>query len=159
MVRQGEFREDLYFRLNVVEIKLPPLRERPEDVPLLIDHFIRRFGAANRRHIEGIEDDALALLVRYPFPGNIRELENIIERAFVVRPRKLIDVRSLPDYVRHHRPQGEPGRGTGALLENTEARLIARTLKRHRGNRTRAAEELGIHRVTLFRKMKKYGLD
>ena len=159
MVRQGEFREDLYFRLNVVEIKLPPLRERPEDIPLLVDHFIQRFGTANRRHIEGIEDDALALLAHYPFPGNIRELENIIERAFVVCQRKLIDVRSLPDYVYQHRPEGELGGETGALLKNTEANLIARTLDKHRGNRTRAAEELGIHRVTLFRKIKKYGLN
>ena len=159
MVRQAEFREDLYFRLNVVEIKLPPLRERSEDIPLLAQHFVRRFRTAGRRHIEGIEDDTLALLARYPFPGNIRELENIIERAFVICQRSLIDVRSLPDYVRQYRPDGKPGGGAGALLETTETKLIARTLKKHRGNRTRAAEELGIHRVTLFRKMKKYGLS
>ena len=159
MVRQGEFREDLYFRLNVVEIELPPLRERSEDIPPLVQHFVRRFRTAGRRRIEGIEDDALALLVHYPFPGNVRELENVIERAFVVCQRSLIDVRSLPDYVQQHRPVGRPGGETGALLKNTEARLITRTLKKHRGNRTRAAEELGIHRVTLFRKMKKYGLS
>jgi PAS domain S-box-containing protein len=159
MVRQAEFREDLFFRLNVVEIKLPPLRERSEDIPLLAQHFVRRFRTAGRRHIEGIEDDALALLARYPFPGNIRELENIIERAFVICQRSLIDVRSLPDYVRQYRPEGELGVRAGALLETSEAKLIARTLKKHRGNRTRAAEELGIHRVTLFRKIKKYGLS
>ena len=159
MVQQGEFREDLYFRLNVVEVKLPPLRERSEDIPLLAHHFVRRFRTAGRRHIEGIEDDALALLVRYPFPGNIRELENIIERAFVVCQGNFIDVRSLPDSVRQHQPEGKPGTGRGALLQTSEARLIARTLKKHRGNRTRAAEELGIHRVTLFRKMKKYMLS
>ncbi|MBW1685781.1 MAG: sigma 54-interacting transcriptional regulator [Deltaproteobacteria bacterium] len=159
MIRQGEFREDLYFRLNVVEIRLPPLRERSEDIPLLVEHFVRRFRTAKRRHIEGIEDDALALLVRYPFPGNIRELENIIERAFVVCQRNLIDVRSLPDYVQERRPGDRLGKGAGALLKNAEAKLIVRTLKKHRGNRTRAAEELGIHRVTLFRKLKKYGLN
>jgi transcriptional regulator with PAS, ATPase and Fis domain len=159
MVRQAEFREDLYFRLNVVEIKLPPLRERSEDISLLAQHFVRRFRTAGRRHIEGIEDDALALLARYPFPGNIRELENIIERAFVICQRSLIDVRSLPDYVRQYRPEGKLGVGAGALLETSEAKLIARTLKKHRGNRTRAAEDLGIHRVTLFRKIKKYGLS
>ncbi|MDB4433495.1 sigma 54-interacting transcriptional regulator, partial [bacterium] len=159
MIRRGEFREDLYFRLNVVEIKLPPLRERSEDIPLLVQNFVRRFRTAKRRHIEGIEDNALALLVQYPFPGNIRELENIIERAFVVCQRNLIDVRSLPDYVQQHRPGGRLGEGAGALLKNTEAKLIVRTLKKHRGNRTRAAAELGIHRVTLFRKMKKYGLN
>jgi PAS domain S-box-containing protein len=158
MVRQGEFREDLYFRLNIVEIELPPLRERSEDIPLLTQHFIRRFRTAGRRPIEGIEDDALALLARYPFPGNVRELENVIERAFVVCQRNLIDVRSLPDYVQHHRPEGRAGGGTGDVLKNSEAKLIARTLKKHRGNRTRAAEELGIHRVTLFRKMKRYGM-
>ena len=159
MVRGGEFREDLYFRLNVVEVKLPPLRERSEDIPLLAHHFVQRFRTAGRRHIEGIENDALALLVQYPFPGNIRELENIIERAFVVCQENFIDVRSLPDYVRQHRPEGKLSGGAGALLETTEAKLIARTLKKHRGNRTRAAEELGIHRVTLFRKLKKYGLN
>jgi PAS domain S-box-containing protein len=159
MIQQGEFREDLYFRLNVVEIKLPPLRERSEDIPLLVEHFIRRFRTAKRRHIEGIEDDALALLVHYPFPGNIRELENVIERAFVVCQRNLIDARSLPDYVQQHRSVSELGKGAGALLKNAEAKLIVRTLKKHRGNRTRAAEELGIHRVTLFRKLRKYGLS
>ena len=158
MVRQGEFREDLYFRLNVVEIELPPLRERPEDIPLLTQHFIRRFRTAGRRPIEGIEDDALALLAHYPFPGNIRELENIIERAFVICQKSLIDARSLPDYVQQHRPEGRRGGGTGDVLKNTEAKLISRTLKKHGGNRTRAAEELGIHRVTLFRKMKRYGM-
>jgi transcriptional regulator with PAS, ATPase and Fis domain len=159
MVERGEFRQDLFFRLNVVEIKLPPLRERSEDIPLLAHHFVRRFRTAGRRHIEGIEDDALALLVSYPFPGNIRELENIIERAFVVCRANLIDVRSLPESVQQHRPEGAAGEGSGALLETSEAKLIARTLRKHRGNRTRAAEELGIHRVTLFRKMKKYGLS
>lgn len=159
MIGQGEFREDLYFRLNVVEIMLPPLRERSEDIPPLVEHFIRRFRTAKRRHIEGIEDDALALLVRYPFPGNIRELENVIERAFVVCQKNLIDVRSLPDYVRQHPPEGKLGKGAGDLLKNAEAKLIVRTLKKHRGNRTRAAEELGIHRVTLFRKLRKYGLS
>ena len=159
MVQQGEFREDLYFRLNVVEIKLPPLRERSEDIPLLVDHFVRRFRTATRRHIEGIDDDALALLARYPFPGNVRELENVIERAFVVCQRNLIDVGSLPDHVQEHRTEGRLGGGTGALLKSSEAKLIARTLQKHRGNRTRAAQELGIHRVTLFRKMKKYGLN
>jgi transcriptional regulator with PAS, ATPase and Fis domain len=159
MIRQGEFREDLYFRLNVVEVRLPPLRERSEDIPLLVEHFIRRFRTAKRRHIDGIEDDALALLVHYPFPGNIRELENVIERAFVICQRNLIDVRSLPDHVQQHRPGGELGKGAGDLLKSAEAKLILRTLKKHRGNRTRAAEELGIHRVTLFRKLRKYGLN
>jgi transcriptional regulator with PAS, ATPase and Fis domain len=159
MVQKGEFREDLYFRLNIVEIELPPLRERSEDITLLTQHFIRRFRTAGRRPIEGIEDDALALLAHYPFPGNVRELENIIERAFVVCQRSLIDVRSLPDYVQQHRPEGGVGGGGGDVLKNSEAKLIARTLKKHRGNRTRAAEELGIHRVTLFRKMKRYGLS
>jgi PAS domain S-box-containing protein len=159
MVQRGDFREDLYFRLNVVEIKLPPLRERSEDIPLLVHHFVRRFRAATRRHIEGIDDEAMALLAQYPFPGNIRELENIIERAFVVCQRNLIDVHSLPDHVLHHRPESERAGDGGALLERTEAKLISRVLKKHRGNRTRAAEELGIHRVTLFRKMKQYGLN
>jgi transcriptional regulator with PAS, ATPase and Fis domain len=145
--------------LNVVAIELPPLRERSEDIPLQTQHFIRRFRTAGRRPIEGNEDDALALLAHYPFPGNVRELENIIERAFVVCQRNLIDVRSLPDYVQQHRSGDNAGGGTGDVLKNTEAKLIATTLKKHGGNRTRAAEELGIHRVTLFRKLKKYGLS
>jgi PAS domain S-box-containing protein len=158
MVREGTFREDLYFRLNVVEIKLPPLRERSEDIPLLVHHFVDHFRAATGRRIEGIDEDAMAVLGRYPFPGNVRELENVIERAFVVCQRNLIDVGSLPDSVRQHRDRGLVSTRGGALLKSTEAKLIGRTLRKHRGNRTRAAEELGIHRVTLFRKMKKYGL-
>ena len=159
MVREGSFREDLYFRLNVMEIHLPPLRHRAEDIPLLVEHFIDRFQVETGRPIVGIDEDALALIVRYPFPGNIRELENIIERSFILCTGEKIVVDCLPNYMievqEDHPSASGPPLGS---LKMTERDLLLETLERHNGNRTRAAEELGIHRVTLVRKLKKLGL-
>jgi PAS domain S-box-containing protein len=159
MVAAEEFREDLYYRLNVLQITLPPLRERAEDIPLLVRHFIGRFRLETGRPISGITDDALAALARYAFPGNVRELENVIERAFVLCQGEQISLADLPETVvrsadAHVRTFGEQGG-----LEHAEAQAVREALSHHNGNRTHAAAELGIHRSTLIRKIKRYGLS
>jgi PAS domain S-box-containing protein len=159
MVANEEFREDLYYRLNVLQITLPPLRDRAEDIPLLVRHFIGRFRLETGRAIAGITDDALAALARYPFPGNVRELENIIERAFVLCSSEKICLADLPENVVRttDTPVLLPGQRGG--LEEAGALAIREALSRHDGNRTRAAADLGIHRSTLIRKLKRYGLS
>ena len=157
MVREGSFRDDLYFRLNVMEIHLPPLRKRAEDIPLLVQHFIKHFQSTSSREIKGITERALAMLVRYPFPGNIRELENIIERAFILCTSDQIIIDNLPDYIRESQEDHPSVTGPQrAKLQHAERDTIIKTLEKHGGNRTHAAKELGIHRVTLVRKLKKY---
>jgi PAS domain S-box-containing protein len=158
-VNSGRFRQDLYFRLNVVRIALPPLRSRTSDIPLLVEHFIARFNALQGRRIGHISDRAMAQLMAYHFPGNVRELENSIEHAFVVCADSTIKLEDLPPYIRE---------GTTATtrvdvvnlgpLENAEAAAIRDALARHDGNRTRAAEDLGVSRNTLWRKMKRHGI-
>ena len=159
MVANEEFREDLYYRLNVLQIALPPLRDRSEDIPLLVRHFIGRFRLETGRPITGITDDALAVLARYGFPGNVRELENIIERAFVLCPGEQICLVDLPENVIRATDSEVllPGRRGG--LEAAGAQAIREALAHHDGNRTHAAAELGIHRSTLIRKLKRYGLS
>ena len=156
MVKQGVFRRDLYYRIKVVSIQLPPLRERREDIPLLVDHFIARFRHLKGKDIEGISPDALMLLMNHDFLGNVRELENIIEHAFVLCSRGEIKPRHLPDELVGRRPAGQP---EGLLsLEAVERTHIQQTLARHSGSRQDAARELGVHRTTLYRKMRKLGL-
>ncbi len=157
LVDCGVFREDLYYRLNVLEIRLPPLKDRREDIPLLARHFINRFRAETGRPITGITDDALAVLMRYPFPGNVRELENIIERSFILCLGPQITTESLCDHVREAAGKSRAPVAAGSLLE-TEAQAIRAALDRHHGNRTRAAAELGIHRTTLLRKLRRLGI-
>lgn len=162
-VHQGSFRQDLYYRLNVVRMVLPPLRERWEDIPLLVEHFIHRFNLTQGRRIGGMSEGAMDALTSYDFPGNVRELENAIEHAFVVCAGNTIRLEDLPTHFR-----GEARRLTPALasprsggptpLETAVAAEIRKALERHGGNRTRAAEELGISRNTLWRKMKKHGI-
>jgi len=160
MIADGSFREDLYFRLNIMEIHIPPLRQRSEDIPLLVQHFINVNSANSRRNIKGITDDALALLMRYPFPGNIRELENIIERAFILCTTSNIDIDCLPEYIRLEQEDHPSAAGPPDVsLKNAERDIIIETLKKFGGNRTHAAKELGIHRVTLVRKLKKYRIS
>jgi len=161
MVRQGTFREDLYYRLNVVKISLPPLRERREDIPLLVDHFIRQFNLSKGKQISGVTEEVMDFLLNYDYPGNVRELQNIIEHAFVLCKEGLIQLEHLPREVVAARGRvaiGGRGRRSGPL-EEAEAALIRAALERHGGSRTRAARELGYDRVTLWRKMKKLGLQ
>jgi len=156
MVKRGAFRRDLYYRVNVVTISLPPLRERRKDIPLLVDHFVARFRRLKGKDIEGVSPDVLMLLMNHDFPGNVRELENIIEHAFVLCSGGTIKPRHLPEDLVSRRPAGQP---EGSLsLEALERAHIQQTLARHGGSRQDAAHELGVHRTTLYRKMKKLGL-
>jgi len=157
-VHKGNFREDLYYRLNVVTLRLPPLRERREDIPLLADHFLKKFSKANNKIISGFEREVLEAFMEYPWNGNVRELENAVERAVVLCPSETISLRYLPkpirDMVENRVDDLKGGRG----LMETERRLIIDALNKTGHNQTRAAELLGITRKQLRTKMKKHGL-
>jgi len=162
-VRNRRFRQDLYFRLNVVRICLPPLRVRGGDVPLLVDHFILKFNALQGRRIRGISEEAMARLLDYEFPGNVRELENVIEHAFVVCGGSIIRLEDLPPHIRgeqlemHEAPAWGPA-ARNRSLRQAEAEAVRLALDRHQGSRTLAAQDLGISRSTLWRKMKRNGI-
>ncbi len=151
MVRRGEFREDLFYRLNVVELKLPPLKERKEDIPLLLDHFIDRLNHAHDRAIEGYAPEVLALLMQHDFPGNIRELENILEHAFILCRGPIIEVEHLPSHFTGDTPA--PTQPVSSVAD-FEREVIRRALIKNQGNRTKTAADLGIHKTTLWRKIK-----
>jgi two-component system response regulator AtoC len=166
-VRRGAFREDLYYRLNVLAIHLPPLRDRREDIPLLVDHFVRRMNARMALSITGSSPEAMRQLLDYDWPGNVRELENTVERAMVLTDGAVIDVDSLPDRVR--RPAGtvvppavvnatEDDLSIKRASRRAEEDLIRRALLRTGGNRTRAAELLEISHRALLYKIKEYGI-
>jgi DNA-binding NtrC family response regulator len=150
----GTFRDDLFFRINVVDLRIPPLKDRPADIPLLADHFLRKFRRKTRKSIRRVAPEALSALRRYSFPGNVRELENAIEHAFVMCHEEEIQLQHLPLSITR-----EAGRVSGVTREKkSEREVIEETLLRHEGNRSGAARELGIHRTTLWRKLKTYGL-
>jgi len=153
-IREGAFREDLYYRINVVNIEIPSLAERPEDIPRLVDHFIEKHGRKGSKTITGIAPDVLTVLRKYAFPGNVRELENAIEHAIVMCDGSEIQVEHLPGHLLAE------SRSTNGFVHEprTEKEVIEEALKRHRGNRLRVAEELGMHRSTLWRKIKAYGI-
>ena len=157
-VKKGSFRDDLYYRVHVVRIELPPLRRRKEDIPLLAEHFIDRFNRIQHKSVQGITTEALSLLLAHDWPGNIRELENMIERAFILCDKGLIGVSHLPEdlTLRHAALKRQPGIKSARELMETQA--IRKALERNDGNRLAAARELGIHKSTLFRKMKKLGI-
>jgi two-component system NtrC family response regulator len=158
LVRSGAFREDLYYRINVVTITLPPLRERRDDLPMLIDHFVRLFAARNGKPIQGLTREARELLLRYDYPGNVRELVNLVERAVVLTRDEVIGVGDLP--LTLHDPAPEPaGSGLEAAVEGLERRMIREALSRAGGVQTRAAELLGISERVLRYKLRKYGLS
>ena len=161
-VKDGRFREDLYYRLNVVPIVLPPLRERKEDISPLTDHFLALYGEKNRKSLKGLSGKALDLLVRYDWPGNIRELENCIERAVIMAREEVIVPADFPPQIQMlSREEGTNGFNipSGISLEEMERALIVKTLAETDGNRTRASEILGINRRTLQNKLKQYGLN
>jgi two-component system response regulator HydG len=161
-VKEGRFREDLYYRLNVVSLTVPPLRERKEDIPLLADHFLALFREKNRKSIQAISGKALDLLLRYEWPGNIRELENCIERAVIMaRDEVLVPVDFPPQIQALSGEERQAGFTipAGISLAAIEQALIVKTLEDAGGNRTRAAEILGINRRTLQNKLKEYALD
>ncbi|NQT40555.1 MAG: sigma 54-interacting transcriptional regulator [Planctomycetes bacterium] len=160
LVGRGTFREDLYYRLNVLKIVLPPLSHRREDIPLLVDHFIRKFNAQQGKQIDGISEEALGVLMGHAFPGNIRQLQNVIEHAVVLCRKNRIEIECLPTELRQEMSGGRVGESSsasGPLLE-AEAAVIFRALQRHSGHRGKTAAGLGIDKTTLWRKMKKYGI-
>lgn len=154
MVHAGTFREDLFYRINVVNIELPPLRERTEDIPYLVSHFIHHFNQLQGKHILRVADDVLAVLMNYDYHGNIRELRNIIERAFVVCLGDVIRLNHLPGRLAGEHKVSLPD--TGMTLDEMEKVFIDNALERTGGNIQQAADELGIHRATLYRKIKKF---
>jgi PAS domain S-box-containing protein len=159
LVKSGAFREDLYYRINVMRLELPTLRERREDIPLLIDHFIGRFNRLQDKDIVGVSDDVLEVLMKYDYPGNARELENIIEHAFVLCRGGVIEMGHLPPELGSTTTPRSNSTAKGLNLRELESLHIADALRRNGGNRKAAAEELGIHPSTLFRKIRDLGIE
>jgi len=159
LVREGRFREDLYYRINVVTIMLPPLRERREDLPPLIEHFLRAFAGKNAKTVRGLTREAREALLRYDYPGNIRELENLIERAVVLTRDDVIGAEDLPLALESPAPGSGEEAGLIAAVEGLERRMIRDALAKAGGTQTRAAELLGISERVLRYKLKKYGLS
>lgn len=161
MVEEGSFRQDLFFRLSVVPIELPPLRERPEDIPALADYFLKKYAAKNRKDIRGFHPQALMLLGRYDWPGNIRELENTVERAVILCLGEQITPRELPPHLLpvDMEPDLEESCRQGFTLRDMEREAIRTILAQTGGNRSKTARILGIARQTLLNKIKEYGLD
>jgi transcriptional regulator with PAS, ATPase and Fis domain len=160
-VQKGRLREDLYYRLNVFAMKLPPLRDRKEDLPLLIQSFINEFNTRNQRSIAGVDHEAMRMLEHYQWPGNVRELRNVIERATILAPGPFIEATHLPPVVTHEpgpAPEAQVALGPGTTVEEAERRLIMMTLQHTRDNKTRAAEILGISLKTLHNKLNKLRL-
>ena len=160
-VQKGTLREDLYYRLNVFAMKLPPLRDRKEDLPLLIQAFINEFNARNQRSIAGVDHEAMRLIKHYQWPGNVRELRNVIERATILAPGPFIEAAHLPPVVTDEpgpKLQAQVALGPGTTVEEAERRLIMMTLQHTRDNKTRAAEILGISLKTLHNKLNKLRL-
>jgi PAS domain S-box-containing protein len=157
LCREGVFREDLYYRVNVVRVELPPLRRRKEDIPLLADEFIRRFNRLQNKHVAGISAEALSLLMAHDWPGNVRELENVIERAFILCGAENIKLQHLPENLTRTNMAGTHAVSGGGIKDTraaAEAQAISVALERNKGNRQAAARELGMHKTTLFRKIK-----
>jgi DNA-binding NtrC family response regulator len=154
-VRRGEFREDLYYRLNVVNIFLPDLKERREDIALLIDHFLKRFEGGSTRHFS---NEAMRLLLGYDWPGNVRELQNAVEHATAIGAGETLSIADLPPHLIGATIERQEPAGEVLTLEEVERRHILRTLEEAEGNHARAARLLGIDRRTLYRKLEKYGL-
>ena len=167
MVEAGTFRRDLYYRLSVINISVPPLRERRGDIPLLANHFLHKFAVEHGREIDGFDDHALAMLQRQSWPGNVRELANAVERAVVMSSGKQVFAEDLPPQLAgQERPSEEPGGGKGgeeqnlkSLVRNFEAQVILLALQRNNGNRSRTATELGISRRALLYKLHECKID
>jgi DNA-binding NtrC family response regulator len=158
-IADGRFRQDLYYRLNVVRVSLPPLRARREDIPALVNHFLRRYNRRFRRDVKGITPDALATLGGYDFPGNVRELENVIERAFAMGAREQIGLADLPVLGNASVPSVSiPQSGAVPRLADVEKDLILRALAFYKDDKEAAASALGISRRTIYRRLKEYGM-
>jgi PAS domain S-box-containing protein len=158
-VEQGVFRQDLYYRIKVMKLDLPPLRRRREDIPLLIEHFIEAFNARQNKHVTGVSADVLGLLTAHGYPGNVRELQNIIEHAFVLLHEGQIELEHLPVELVPIASARAEGCKLAETIRAIEARAIREALARNHGNRLAAARELGLHKSTLFRKVRDLGID
>jgi len=163
-VAEGKFREDLFYRLNVLPLHLPPLRDRKEDIPLLVDHFIQKYNQQHRLNLQGVTESSLARLLEYPWPGNVRELENAIERAMILTLSEKIESDSLPSEVLGERaPWKKEIWGEELSIKKAsrimEEELIRRALKKTKGNRTQAVRLLEISHPALLSKMKEYGIN
>jgi len=161
LCREGTFREDLYYRVNVVRVEVPPLRRRKEDIPLLAEEFIRRFNRLQNKRVSGIAAEALSLLMAHDWPGNVRELENVIERAFILCGAENIKLQHLPDNLTCTGTMA-PLAGSGRFKDAraaADAQAIRLALEHCNGNRQAAARELGVHKTTLFRKIKALGIE
>lgn len=156
LVSEGEFRQDLYYRINVIKIRIPPLRERKGDIPLLVDHFINQFDKLRNKDISGIAPAALGLLMKHSFPGNVRELENVIEHAIILSPGGAIKPEHLPEYLQEQKVI--PAIEIASTMNEMESLFIIAALKRNNWSRKKTAEELGINTSTLYRKIRKLGL-
>jgi PAS domain S-box-containing protein len=157
LLEDGRFREDLYYRINVIRLEMPPLRERIGDIPLLAEAFLRRLTLTRGKTVQGMTPAAMALLTRYGFPGNVRELENVLEHAFVLSTDDRIRVDDLPEWFLERVPEAQPRPATA--LQEVEARLIREALARNGWNRLAAARELGMHKTTLHRKIRRLGIE
>jgi len=158
-VKKQKFREDLYYRLNVVNLEIPPLRERKDDIPLLVAYFLKKYSSIMKKEVFKVSEDALNLLINYDYPGNVRELENIVERAVVLCNSSQLEIEHLPDDLKELKIQVFAKKeGKFMTLEELEREYIKRVLKEV-GNKTIAAQILGIDRVSLWRKIKNYGLE
>jgi PAS domain S-box-containing protein len=158
LVEKGAFRDDLYFRLNVVKLELPPLAARRDDIPLLIDHFIDKFNRKMGRYISRISAEVLGVLLQYDFPGNVRELENMIEHAFVMCRGEEIQLHHLPPEFSQFKLTTHEPVSTPLPLQDAERQTILEALEKHNWNKVETAKALGLHRTTLWRKMKQYSL-
>ena len=160
MVGAKRFREDLFYRLNVIRLELPPLRERRADIPLLIENILRRLSSARKAQASRISEEAMEILLNYDYPGNVRELENILEHALIICQEEVIGVKHLPIFLRKATPAAGPEKGVSAQEGTpTEKERILEALKRHHWQRNEAARELHVDRTTLWRKMKRYHLQ
>ncbi len=165
MVTSGTFRQDLYYRINVITLTQPPLRERIGDIPLLLEHFLSEFNSQNSKHIVGFSESAVQLLQRYNWPGNVRELVNVVERSVVLTKSNMITVEDLPDALRRQAALPDLGGSRQnntplkAALANPERQILLDALEGHGWNRQSTARALGINRTTLYKKMKKFAID
>jgi PAS domain S-box-containing protein len=159
LVQSREFRDDLYYRLNVMEIDLPPLVRRREDISLLVERFVEKFNLKTGKNLSGVSHEVMSFFMRYDFPGNVRELENILEHAFVMCKGDVIELRHLPsELIERSKETLLEEKEVDRPLQRAEAESIRKALERNRGNRLRTARELGIDRTTLWRKIKRYGI-
>jgi len=155
---EAVFRQDLLYRLNTVEIELPPLRERRDDIPPLADHFMRIYAKKYGRDVRRISGDAISAISAYPWPGNVRALRHALERAIILSSTETLVLGDFPLHPPEGEGRGEDGQGLGGTLAEVEKRAIEQALQRHAGNVTHAAHDLGITRTSLYRRMEKYGL-